>query len=386
MNAVVKDDKPTKTGAATGKAGDFIVADLALADWGRKEIRIAETEMPGLMAIREEFAPTQPLRGARITGSLHMTIQTAVLIETLTALGATVRWSSCNIFSTQDHAAAAIAAAGIPVFAWKGMSEEEILDVLAHCHGVLSKLVLAAHECWGEGEALCELALDGVCEGNGLGRHPSGRVACMIAGRRSRTVRRDLSTGTLVDIEMAPIGGPPIGYEELLDRYGTVLPPEYRPRDAGVLGMAEFFHVSGRRFIVVDGYLETVAWILKDGHPLRQVAMRPEDQREKYLAIASLAEEVDRLGANELVFTTEVWEAQAVGPDDERFELRPGEREDRTESMVTYALRRGEKCRVWASRISRTDSGEIELGEMTEREEDVLFLQPVLKVWEGWAN
>ncbi|HQD84560.1 MAG TPA: adenosylhomocysteinase, partial [Quisquiliibacterium sp.] len=99
---------------------DFKVADLSLADWGRKEIRIAETEMPGLMAIREEYAASQPLKGARITGSLHMTIQTAVLIETLTALGAQVRWASCNIFSTQDHAAAAIAAAGIPVFAYKG--------------------------------------------------------------------------------------------------------------------------------------------------------------------------------------------------------------------------------------------------------------------------
>ena len=99
------------------KFTDCVVADLALADWGRKEIRIAETEMPGLMAIREEFAKSQPLQGARITGSLHMTIQTAVLIETLTALGAQVRWASCNIFSTQDHAAAAIAAQNIPVFA-----------------------------------------------------------------------------------------------------------------------------------------------------------------------------------------------------------------------------------------------------------------------------
>jgi adenosylhomocysteinase len=103
-------------------AADFRVADLALADWGRKEIAIAETEMPGLMAIREEFAPTQPLRGARITGSLHMTIQTAVLIETLQALGAEVRWASCNVFSTQDHAAAAIAARGTPVYAYKGES------------------------------------------------------------------------------------------------------------------------------------------------------------------------------------------------------------------------------------------------------------------------
>jgi adenosylhomocysteinase len=126
MNAVVKDAKSNQS--IPGGAGDFVVADLSLADWGRKEIRIAETEMPGLMAIREEFAPTQPLRGARITGSLHMTIQTAVLIETLQALGAEVRWASCNIFSTQDHAAAAIAVKGTPVFAYKGETLKEYWD------------------------------------------------------------------------------------------------------------------------------------------------------------------------------------------------------------------------------------------------------------------
>lgn len=103
----------------------YKVKDITLAEWGRKEIRLAEAEMPGLMAIRKEYGPQQPLKGARIAGCLHMTIQTAVLIETLKELGAEVQWSSCNIFSTQDHAAAAIAAAGIPVFAWKGMTEEE---------------------------------------------------------------------------------------------------------------------------------------------------------------------------------------------------------------------------------------------------------------------
>ncbi|MFM7373552.1 MAG: adenosylhomocysteinase, partial [Chthoniobacterales bacterium] len=106
--------KPTKV------ANDFKVADITLADWGRKEIEIAEKEMPGLMAIREKYAKDKPLKDVRVTGSLHMTIQTAVLIETLVDLGADVRWASCNIFSTQDQAAAAIAAAGIPVFAWKG--------------------------------------------------------------------------------------------------------------------------------------------------------------------------------------------------------------------------------------------------------------------------
>jgi len=119
MNAV------TNTAAVSG---DFYVADLSLADWGRKEILIAETEMPGLMAIREEYTPLQPLRGARVTGSLHMTIQTAVLIETLQALGAEVRWASCNVFSTQDHAAAAIAARGTSVFAYKGETLDEHWD------------------------------------------------------------------------------------------------------------------------------------------------------------------------------------------------------------------------------------------------------------------
>ncbi|BDU56613.1 adenosylhomocysteinase [Limnohabitans sp. TEGF004] len=118
MNAVLK----------TNAAADYIVADMSLAAWGRKEIKIAETEMPGLMAIREEFAKAQPLKGARVTGSLHMTIQTAVLIETLKSLGADVRWASCNIFSTQDHAAAAIAEAGIPVFATKGETLAEYWD------------------------------------------------------------------------------------------------------------------------------------------------------------------------------------------------------------------------------------------------------------------
>jgi adenosylhomocysteinase len=125
---------------------DYVIADISLAAWGRKEIAIAETEMPGLMAIREEFAKTQPLKGARITGSLHMTIQTAVLIETLKALGAEIRWASCNIFSTQDHAAAAIAADGIPVFAVKGETLTEYWDythrIFEWTDGGLSNMIL----------------------------------------------------------------------------------------------------------------------------------------------------------------------------------------------------------------------------------------------------
>jgi adenosylhomocysteinase len=132
--------------ALTRTASEYKVADLGLADWGRKEIQVAEHEMPGLMAIREKYAAEKPLSGVRITGSLHMTIQTAVLIETLVELGADVRWASCNIFSTQDHAAAAIAAAGVPVFAWKGETLEEYwwctYQALSHPNGTGPQLVV----------------------------------------------------------------------------------------------------------------------------------------------------------------------------------------------------------------------------------------------------
>ena len=119
----------TTTKAPKSKAPDYLVKDITLADWGRKEISIAEHEMPGLVSVRKKFGPGKPLKGVRITGSLHMTIQTAVLIETLKELGADVRWASCNIFSTQDHAAAAIAKSGTPVFAWKGETLEEYWDL-----------------------------------------------------------------------------------------------------------------------------------------------------------------------------------------------------------------------------------------------------------------
>jgi len=124
----------TASAKPKAKTGDYVVKDISLAAWGRNEINIAETEMPGLMATREEYGPKQPLKGARIAGSLHMTIQTAVLIETLTALGADVRWASCNIYSTQDHAAAAVAEAGVPVFAVKG---ESLVDYWNYTHRIL---------------------------------------------------------------------------------------------------------------------------------------------------------------------------------------------------------------------------------------------------------
>src|SRR5436853_6366478 len=139
-------DQAAAKQTAAETAAEFKVADLSLAEWGRKEISIAEHEMPGLMSVRRKYAVAKPLAGVRITGSLHMTIQTAVLIETLVDLGASVRWASCNIFSTQDHAAAAIAAAGVPVFAWKGESLEEYwwctLQAISHAGGQGPELVV----------------------------------------------------------------------------------------------------------------------------------------------------------------------------------------------------------------------------------------------------
>src|ERR1700692_4404496 len=161
--------------AAIKQPNDFVVKDLALADWGRKEIRIAETEMPGLMAIRNEFASQQPLRGARIAGSLHMTIQTAVLIETLNALGAQERWASCNIYSTQDHAAAAIAAGGTPVFAVKGESLTEYWDythrIFEWPDGGHSNMILDDG-----GDATLLLHLGAKAESNASVLHPPGNA------------------------------------------------------------------------------------------------------------------------------------------------------------------------------------------------------------------
>jgi adenosylhomocysteinase len=177
MSAVIK----------PASSGDFRVADLALAEWGRKEIRIAETEMPGLMAIREEYAAAQPLAGARITGSLHMTIQTAVLIETLTALGAQVRWASCNIFSTQDHAAAAIAAAGVPVFAYKGESLDEYWDfthrIFEWPDGQPSNMIL---DDGGDATLLIHLGTKAARDPSILDKPGSEEETCLFASIRKR--------------------------------------------------------------------------------------------------------------------------------------------------------------------------------------------------------
>jgi len=166
---------------------DYIIADINLASWGRKEIAIAETEMPGLMAIRAEFAKTQPLKGARVTGSLHMTIQTAVLIETLKALGAEVRWASCNIFSTQDHAAAAIAADGIPVFAVKGESLTDYWDythrIFEWSDGGLSNMIL---DDGGDATLLLHLGARAEKDASLIGKPGSEEETCLFASIKAK--------------------------------------------------------------------------------------------------------------------------------------------------------------------------------------------------------
>jgi len=145
------------------------------------------------------------------------------------------------------------------------------------------------------------------------------------------------------------------------------------------------FHKAGRRFLVKDGYLLTVVWLLRDGRLLSQIALEPEDQRQKYLSVERVAEEVDRSGANEIIFTTELWEASALDPEDDRAHLRPTEREDRREAMATFALRRGGECRVWHSSMERTDDA-IQLGAIRIHEEVPMFLMPVLKIWDEWTD
>jgi hypothetical protein len=269
------------------------------------------------------------------------------------------------------------------------LAGDEILDVLAHCHGFLGRLLEDAHRRWGGHEDPCGLDPDGICEGAPATPHPSGRVPCMVAGRSARTVRRDLSSGALVEIEVQPLRGPEFDPEEMLERYGFEPSAEDLPEEKGAFGMAEMFHRFGRRFFPVDGHLVTVAWLLRDGQILRQISMEPEDQREKYLNMEALADQVERLGADSVIVTTELWQAPPVERGDRRFALRPAERDDRSEAIGTYALRRDGDFRFWHSPIER-EGDSVSLGEMTVSKDAVMnpafFLAPVLAVWKGWEG
>jgi len=246
MNAVVQ---TIQTGTP-----DYVVADISLADWGRKEIAIAETEMPGLMAIRQEYAKLQPLRGARITGSLHMTIQTAVLIETLQALGAEVRWASCNIYSTQDHAAAAIAAKGTPVFAYKGETLTEYWDythrIFEWADGAYSNMIL---DDGGDATLLLHLGARAETDASVL-KHPGSEEETVLF----ESIRAKLATdGTWYSTRLDKIKGvteeTTTGVKRLYDmaRAGQLKFPAINVNDS--VTKSKFDNLYGCRESLVDG-------------------------------------------------------------------------------------------------------------------------------------
>src|SRR5476649_1380784 len=240
--------------AAIKSSPDFLVKDMSLADWGRKEIRIAETEMPGLMAIREEYAARQPLKGARITGSLHMTIQTAVLIETLHALGAEVRWASCNIFSTQDHAAAAIAAAGFPVFAVKGESLAEYWDfthrIFDWADGGYSNMIL---DDGGDATLLLHLGTRAEADPAVIGKPASEEEAALFAAIKAK-LRTDPKW---YSVRLSAIKGvteeTTTGVKRLyqMAKKGTLLWPAINVNDS--VTKSKFDNLYGCRESLVDG-------------------------------------------------------------------------------------------------------------------------------------
>jgi hypothetical protein len=267
------------------------------------------------------------------------------------------------------------------------LANDEILDTLAHCYGFLFRLVAAVHEEWGDRDKQCILSTEGPCGGGPSTPHPSGRMPCMVASRESRTARRDLQSGAPVEMGIRPLDGPAVSKEEVEARYGSPAALEGLSQSASVFDLGHAFHEWGRKVLLADGYHSTFAWLLTADKRLVHIALYPEDHREKYLGIEQVALEADRLGAEDLIFTTEVWEAPAVKPDDPRAEMRATEREDRQEVFLTVALGRDGKCREWRTRMSRTESGDLELAEMHATDiEPPLFLAPVIKVWDSWTT
>jgi adenosylhomocysteinase len=248
----VAKEKEAKPSYSTG---DFIVADLALADWGRKEIAIAEHEMPGLMAIRKKYAPQQPLKGARIAGSLHMTIQTAVLIETLQALGAEIRWASCNIYSTQDHAAAAIAAKSTPVFAKKGETLEEYWDythkILQWHDGGTPNLIL---DDGGDATLLLHLGSEAEKNPKVLDRTPESEEEAILLGSIRKTLRTHPNfysniAKNIIGVSEETTTGVHRLYERV--KAGTLLFPAINVNDC--VTKSKFDNLYGCRESLIDG-------------------------------------------------------------------------------------------------------------------------------------
>jgi hypothetical protein len=266
------------------------------------------------------------------------------------------------------------------------LADDELLDALAHCYGVLARIVADAHAQRHEAVEHCVLSVESRRDSPSQTPHPSGRLPCMIASREARTSRRDLSTGAPYGVEVRSVTREPVDSEAVRQRYAM---EDWRAptQEAPFVDGAAALHELGKRMFAADGYHITIAWLLRDGQSVTApMVLHPEDQRDKYMMMERLALDADLAGASALIFSTEIWEAPAVAADDPRAELRPSEREDRTEAFVTYAIERGQPCHIWSTRFNRVD-GEIEF-ERTRQEtaDQPLFLEPLMRVWSAWPD
>jgi hypothetical protein len=267
----------------------------------------------------------------------------------------------------------------------EALPDDELLDVLAHCYGVLASILDEAHHQLETSIATCEISVGDPCGWTTVFAHPSGRPGCMWAGTEARTSRRDLSTGAPVHARIVSARGPDISLEELQDRYSlTSLEPI--PDEADVFDRARILHEKGRMMLAVDKEHAMIAWLFRDGEPLTQLRLEPEDQRGKYLVMDAVASEAQKLGANELILSAEAWEAPAVDRDDARANMRATERDDRTEAFLTHLVTQDGRSLTLRSRIERSDSGEVELADPEDVDDVPPLMRPLLEAWAEWPS
>ncbi|MGH2946050.1 MAG: hypothetical protein ACRDPC_07300 [Solirubrobacteraceae bacterium] len=262
---------------------------------------------------------------------------------------------------------------------------DELLELLAHCFAVLSELVADGHEELGTSMEGCQKTADAPCEYATAFARSTGRLPCMWAGREARTSRRNLDSGAPTGVAIRTIARPSLDSVAIRQRYslGSLEPVR---ADGGVFERAAALHRLGRQMLVVDGEHIMISWLLRDGRVLSQQTLWPRDQREKYLVMERLAAEATRLGANELIITAEAWEAPYFERDDPRHDLRAVEREDRTETLLTHAVRRDGQARTWSSRMHR-EAESLRLDEVIEVEGYIPpLLRPLIDAWAEWRD
>ncbi|MBA2462451.1 MAG: hypothetical protein H0V45_11895 [Actinobacteria bacterium] len=262
--------------------------------------------------------------------------------------------------------------------------DEELLDVLAHCYGVLSHVVAEAHEQLDGSMSTCVKTADDPHEQASAWQHPSRRLPCMWAGREARTSRRNLRSGAPIRVAFSSVARPPVDEEALRQRYADA--PWEAPSPGGDLfEHARALHENGRRMLLADGEHIMIAWLYNGNQAVSQQGLAPRDQREKFLIIEQLANEAARLGADGVILTSEAWEAPAAEPDDPLAELRAAEREDRTEALVTHALRRDGTTKSYRSPMLGLP-GELKLGDVEVYDYEHPLLRPFLDVWAEWPG